>query len=65
MTMFLKVGLCMHHQYYLMHQNQMRVQTFPISCFLTYVPDSLEGLIDHSSELRWLSVKGGGGWTLE
>jgi len=32
----------------------------PISCFLTYVPDSLEGLIDHSSELRWLSVKGGG-----
>ena len=32
----------------------------PISCFLTYVPDSLEGLIEHSSELRWLSVKGGG-----
>jgi ribonucleoside-diphosphate reductase alpha chain len=27
---------------------------------LTYVPDSLEGLIDHSAELRWLSVKGGG-----
>ena len=32
----------------------------PISCFITYVPDSLEGLIDHTSELRWLSVKGGG-----
>lgn len=32
----------------------------PISCFLTYVPDTLEGLIDHSSELRWLSVLGGG-----
>ena len=32
----------------------------PISCFLTYVPDSLEGLISHSSELRWLSVYGGG-----
>lgn len=32
----------------------------PISCFLTYVPDTLEGLIDHSSELRWLSVMGGG-----
>jgi ribonucleotide reductase alpha subunit len=32
----------------------------PISCFLTYVPDDLHGLIDHSSELRWLSVKGGG-----
>lgn len=32
----------------------------PISCFLAYVPDSLTGLIDHTAELRWLSVKGGG-----
>ena len=32
----------------------------PISCFLTYVPDTLEGLIGHSAELRWLSVYGGG-----
>ena len=32
----------------------------PISCFLSYVDDSLEGLIDHSTELRWMSVKGGG-----
>jgi len=32
----------------------------PISCFLTYVPDNLEGLIDHTAELRWLSVYGGG-----
>lgn len=32
----------------------------PISCFLTYVPDTVQGLIDHSSELRWLSVMGGG-----
>ena len=32
----------------------------PISCFLTYVPDTVSGLIDHSSELRWLSVMGGG-----
>ena len=32
----------------------------PISCFLTYVPDSLTGLIEHTAELRWLSVKGGG-----
>ncbi len=32
----------------------------PISCFLTYVDDSLEGLIDHTDELRWMSVKGGG-----
>ena len=32
----------------------------PISCFLTYVPDTVSGLIDHSSEIRWLSVMGGG-----
>ena len=37
-----------------------KVKSLPISCFLTYVPDSLEGLIEHSAELRWLSVKGGG-----
>jgi len=36
------------------------VKSLPISCFLTYVPDSLEGLISHTDELRWLSVKGGG-----
>ena len=32
----------------------------PISCFLSYVPDTVEGLIDHQSETAWLSVKGGG-----
>ena len=32
----------------------------PISCFLTYVPDTVDGLIDHTNELRWMSVKGGG-----
>jgi len=37
-----------------------KTRALPISCFLTYVPDTLEGLIDHSAELRWLSVKGGG-----
>ncbi len=37
-----------------------KVKGLPISCFLGYVPDSLDGLIDHTSELRWLSVKGGG-----
>lgn len=35
-------------------------RALPISCFLSYVPDSLEGLISHTTELRWLSVKGGG-----
>ena len=32
----------------------------PISCFLTFVDDTLDSLIDHNSELSWLSVKGGG-----
>jgi ribonucleoside-diphosphate reductase alpha chain len=32
----------------------------PISCFTTYVDDSIAGLCDHSTETRWLSVKGGG-----
>jgi ribonucleoside-diphosphate reductase alpha chain len=32
----------------------------PISCFLGYVPDSIHGLTDHSTETKWLSVKGGG-----
>jgi len=31
-----------------------------ISCFLSYVPDTVEGLIEHTSELRWLSIMGGG-----
>ena len=29
-------------------------KSLPISCFLSYVPDTLEGLISHSSELREL-----------
>lgn len=37
-----------------------KVKGLPISCFLTYVPDSIKGLCDHTTELRWLSVKGGG-----
>ena len=41
-------------------QKDEKVKGLPISCFLGYVPDTLEGLIDHTSELRWLSVKGGG-----
>jgi len=32
----------------------------PISCFLTYVDDTLDSLIEHNSEVAWLSVKGGG-----
>jgi ribonucleoside-diphosphate reductase alpha chain len=36
------------------------IRGMPISCFLGYVPDNLEGLIDHTAEMRWLSVFGGG-----
>lgn len=36
------------------------VKGLPISCFLTYVPDDLHGLIAHNAEVAWLSVKGGG-----
>lgn len=35
-------------------------KAMPISCFLTYVPDTREGLIEHQAELAWLSVMGGG-----
>ena len=41
-------------------EDKAKLRGLPISCFLAYVPDSLEGLIEHSSEIRWLSVKGGG-----
>lgn len=32
----------------------------PISCYLTYVDDSIDGIVGHSSELRYMSVLGGG-----
>lgn len=32
----------------------------PISCFLSYVDDTVEGLIEHTSEIRFLSIIGGG-----
>ena len=32
----------------------------PISCFLPYLPDSAEGLVDCLSEVNWLSMLGGG-----
>ena len=32
----------------------------PISCYLTYVSDDLDGLISHTTENRWLSLLGGG-----
>jgi ribonucleoside-diphosphate reductase alpha chain len=35
-------------------------RSMPISCFLSYVPDSITGLIQHESEIRHLSILGGG-----
>jgi len=35
-------------------------KALPISCFLSFVDDSLDGLIGHHAETAWLSVKGGG-----
>ena len=32
----------------------------PISCFLSYVPDTVRGIIEHKSEVAFLSVSGGG-----
>ena len=32
----------------------------PVSCYLTYMDDSAEGLVDTLSEVNWLSMLGGG-----
>ena len=32
----------------------------PISCYLVFMPDSAEGLVDTLSEVNWLSMLGGG-----
>lgn len=37
-----------------------RPTAMPIACFLGYVPDSREGLVEHQGELAWLSMMGGG-----
>lgn len=34
--------------------------SFPISCYLCYLPDTIEGIIANLSETNWLSVCGGG-----
>jgi len=36
------------------------IRGLPISCFLSYVGDNLNSLIEHNAEVAWLSVKGGG-----
>ena len=37
-----------------------KVKGLPISCFLSYVPDTVDGLVSHQSEIAHLSVRGGG-----
>lgn len=37
-----------------------RAGSLPISCYLTYLDDTSEGLVDTLSEVNWLSMKGGG-----
>lgn len=35
-------------------------RAMPISCFSSFVPDNIEGIIDHVAEISMLSAKGGG-----
>src|SRR5690606_18839651 len=35
-------------------------KAMPISCFGNFVEDTIQGLCDHSTETRWMSVAGGG-----
>lgn len=41
-------------------ENSVTPEGMPISCFLAYIPDTKEGLVDTASETRWLSMMGGG-----
>lgn len=40
--------------------NNVIATTLPISCYLANVPDTKEGLVNSASEVRWLSMMGGG-----
>ena len=39
---------------------QVKPRGMPISCFLSYIDDSKEGLVEANTETRWLSMLGGG-----
>lgn len=41
-------------------KNNVNPEGLPISCFLSYIPDTREGLVDTGSETRYLSMNGGG-----
>ncbi|BAV80847.1 putative ribonucleotide reductase of class Ia (aerobic) alpha subunit [Vibrio phage RYC] len=41
-------------------KKNVKASGLPISCFLSYIPDTREGLVDTASETRYLSMNGGG-----
>lgn len=41
-------------------QENVEPEGMPISCFLSYIPDTKEGLVESRSETAWLSMMGGG-----
>ncbi|QCQ57853.1 ribonucleotide reductase [Rheinheimera phage vB_RspM_Barba22A] len=41
-------------------QENVEPDGMPISCFLSYIPDTKEGLVEARSEAAWLSMMGGG-----
>lgn len=40
--------------------NNVIATALPISCYLQFIPDTKEGLVNSASEVRWLSMMGGG-----
>lgn len=41
-------------------EDNIEPEAFPISCFLNFIEDNKEGLVEASKESRWLSMMGGG-----
>jgi ribonucleoside-diphosphate reductase alpha chain len=41
-------------------ENNVKPDGLPISCFLSFIPDTKEGLVASSAESKWLSIMGGG-----
>lgn len=41
-------------------KNNVKAEGLPISCFLSYIPDTREGLVSTRAETSWLSMMGGG-----
>ncbi|AKO61041.1 ribonucleoside-diphosphate reductase large subunit [Pseudoalteromonas phage H101] len=41
-------------------KSKVKAEGLPISCFLSYIPDTREGLVNTRAETSWLSMMGGG-----